>query len=1186
MQNKRYKKFLGVILASMLLVGGITIVPAPSVHAEEQFARQADGKPVFSGNPEDLDAFVDVILGDMTLQEKAIYAVHRYSEGGLTLAKGYTLPSGKGEVDAVQGVYTDFPTMQGLGQSWNLDLINEVGDIIGNERRGNIANYEGMTMMYSAEGDIRVNPLVGRFEEGFSEDPGMVGDMITAMGDGITGNDDENNPDGLWLKVGLGTKHYANYTSEFFRNYGSSYASNRALQEFQLKGFLEAAENGSFNGVMTSYGRINGIPGAASPLISQVNEASPRTLWNVSDFIGDYSLYSSCGNGYDLTYNPDRAHAAALLILSGSTDNNTGGTAANGGTVDSVIEAAWGAPDTYITPSAVVEAVERGIWGVTEADLDESIRGLLELFVRTGCFNVDADGDGKPDGYIYADLALGANGAGTTDENKSNSINNAHSQEVALAAAQQSVVLLKNNNLLPLRKNSVTSRKQLNVVGAFADARFKTVYSTSTPQLDNTNQTPLTALQSYVGEDKVTYFEANKVVAIKTSNGKYVSVDGSGNICLTDECNDSCLFELYSWGQDGYSFKSLSNGKWLNRKSEQVWQIWQWVTTYSDELLCTGEQKLDVGGEWNADGTAITSTMPERFRIEEIDGECSIIAGTYEESFSGGYETAYYDDGMRVSLGSDTIKASASTRNAITDNERFVLEVKEEAGANVQKVGDYAVVVVGIPSQHSMGEGADRSTLAMGQEQYDLVKNVAAKYPGKTIVVVKSNAPVLMEEIQNNANVGAILYAPYGGQYDGYALAQIIFGSVAPTGHLTSTWYNSDDVFPELTAYALPEGGTTETYLPATTMSNLDPRLDIDYTNNDPIDTGLTYMYTDSDNVTYAFGHGLTYGTVDASLLFADNTMKQDQDYNVSVLACNNSDKKVTQVIQVYASPLNSAYGSAAYQKKLIGYERITLKPYEAQRYTIVCDTKDLEIYDVNSGAYILESGAYSISVGLSSDATRGNQRVTAVGSQVASVDLTQEINVFDHAYDSKDITYREIAKENTAKYAGNYYAVMSKAANSYVVIPKANLKSATTVEVKVATTRESGSIQIREGSADGKILATIPVSATGTVTVPVTYAGGISSMDADVSVMAMSVSAGDLSVSGGDVNVSGGDAGISVMNADIENVAVENADAKVVNQLKYEVFTAGLSGASGEKNLYIVFSDADIRLASIRVVE
>lgn len=1140
MQNKSKKRVLGVLLTTTLIMTGIVIPPTTNiVQAQEQFSRQADGRPIFSGNPEDLDAFVDLILSDMTLREKAVYAVHRYSEGGLTLEKGYTLPSGKGEVDAVQGVYTDFPTMQGLGQSWNLDLINQVGDIIGNERRGNLANYEGMTMMYSAEGDIRVNPLVGRFEEGFSEDPGMVGDMISAMGDGITGNDDENNPDGFWLKVGLGTKHYANYTAEFFRNYGSSYASSRGLQEFQLKGFLEAAENGSFNGVMTSYGRFNGIPAAASPMISQVNEASFRTLWNVSDFIGDYSLYASCGNGYDMTYNPDRAHAAALLILSGSTDNNTGGTAAYGGTVDSAVESAWGAPDTYITPSAVVEAVEKGIWGVTEEDLDESIRGLLEMFVRTGCFNADGDGDGKPDGYIYADLALGANGSSTTEENKTNSINNTESQSVALQAAQQSIVLLKNNNVLPLNKNSITSEKQLTVAGAFADARFKTVYSTSTPQVENSNQTPLSALQQYVGEDKVTYSEANKVVAIRTSEGKYISVDEAGNISLVDQCDDSCWFELYSWGQGGYSFKSLSNGKWLNRKSEQVWEIWQWVTYYSEELVCSGEQQLDVGGEWNEDGTAITSTMPERFRIEEIDGVCSIVAGTYEESFNGGYETAYYDDGMRVSLGTGAVAASASTKNEMTDNEKFVLEVREEAGATVEKVGDYAVVVVGIPSQHSMGEGADRSTLAMGQEQYDLVNNVSAQYPGKTIVVVKSNAPVLMEEIQNNGNVGAILYAPYGGQYDGYALAQIIFGEVAPTGHLTSTWYNSDDVFPTLTEYALPEGGTTETYLPAVTMDNLDPRIDIDYTNNDPIDTDLTYMYTDSSNVTYAFGYGLTYGVVDASLLYADNTMQQGKDYNVSVLACNNGDKTVTQVLQVYAKPLNSTYGTASYQKKLIGYMRITLNPYQAQQYNIVCDTSDLEIYDTNKGEYILESGAYAISAGLSSDATKGNQRVTAVGSKVSSVDLTQEINVYDHAYDSQDITYREISKENTAKYEGNYYAVMSKAANSYVTIAKANLKAAKTVEIKAATAIESGTIQIREGSLNGKILATIPVSATGTVTTPVTYTGEVS-----------------------------------------------EGEIKSVNELQYNTFTAELSSSYGEKNIYIVFSDPDIRLASLKVVK
>ncbi|MBE5890685.1 MAG: carbohydrate-binding protein [Lachnospiraceae bacterium] len=1120
---RRLNKWVSIMLGLSMVFSGTVRLGNETTFAQGVFDRASDGRPIFTGNPDDLDAFVDLILDDMTLEEKAIYAVHRYSEGGLTLERGYTLPSGKGEVDAVQGVYTDFPTMQALGQSWDTELIKEVGTAIGNERRGEVANYDGMTMMYSAEADIRVNPLAGRFEEGFSEDPGMVGDMVSAMGDGITGNGASGNEDGFWLKVGLGTKHYANYAAEFYRNYGSSYNSIRGLREFALPGFLTAAENGSITGVMTSYGRLNGIPAAASGEIELINDAAPYSLWNVSDFIGDYSLYGSCGNGFDATYSPDRAHAAALLLLSGSTENCIGGTAANGGTADDISESSWGTPDTYITPSAIVEAVEKGIWGVTEDDLDNCIRGLLELFVRTGCFNADEDGDGKPDGYVFADLAQGESTSGSYTD-------------VALESAEASLVLLKNQNLLPLDADSFDEDNPLVLSGAFADARFKTVYSTATPNVENAGQTPLTAIQEYLGEENVCFENGNKIVAIQTNDGKYIAVDADGSLSVKSEMDDSCKFELYSWGQDAYSFKSVSNGKWLNRKSEQQWQIWQYVTVYTDELECTGEERLDVGGEWNADGTAITSTMPERFRIEDLDDEISIVAGTYEETFSGGYETAYYDDGMRFSYSDSSVSASASTLNSITDAEKFQLVVCENAGDSVSTDGEYAVVVVGIPSQHSMGEGADRSSLAMGSEQYELVEAVGEQYPGKTIVVVKSNASVLMEEIENNDNIGAIIYAPYGGQYDGYALARVIFGDAAPTGHLTCTWYDSDEVLPEISEYSLPEAGMTETYLPAVSLDQVDPRITVDYTNNDPIDTELTYMYTDDDHVTYPFGHGLTYADVDLSLLYADGQMKKNQNYTVKALAVNNSDVPATQVVQVYATPQNSAYGDAAFDKKLIGYKKVQLNPYQAKEVRITCDIDCLKVFDVNRQTNVLESGYYNISVGLSSRDLNGNQRIRAIGDTIGSLDTSEAINLYEHTFASENITYREASKANTALYEGAYYALMSKEAGAYAAICKVDMTGITGISAEVASCKDDVSIEVRVGSETGTVIATISADDTGSITIPVTYTGDY-----------------------------------------------EQDDVKNVTEMQYEDVTASVTSTRGTKDLYFVFSDKDVRIKSVQ---
>ncbi|MGO4375590.1 glycoside hydrolase family 3 N-terminal domain-containing protein, partial [Paenibacillus sp. MCAF20] len=208
-------------------------------------------------------------------------------------------------LDHVQGVYTDFPSFIALGNSWNKDLMNQVGTVIGNEKRGSVAVEDSArALMWSAIGDIRNNPLSGRYDEGFSEDPLLASTMATSMGSGITGVNmkDTSADNDFYLKTGIQSKHYAVYNAQWFRRNASNNVSARALHEYQLPTFLSQIENGSVAGFMTSYGRTNGIPNSISPNIKIARDVSPFSVSLITDFNAIVEMVTAMGNGKDATY--------------------------------------------------------------------------------------------------------------------------------------------------------------------------------------------------------------------------------------------------------------------------------------------------------------------------------------------------------------------------------------------------------------------------------------------------------------------------------------------------------------------------------------------------------------------------------------------------------------------------------------------------------------------------------------------------------------------------------------------------------------------------------------------------------------------------------------------------------------------------------------------------------------------
>ncbi|MDT8860168.1 glycoside hydrolase family 3 C-terminal domain-containing protein [Alkalihalobacillus sp. MEB130] len=1087
------KKTMSLMLVTTLTAGLVGFNP-PAKKAEENpvFKTQEggvfDGMPLFDGVPAHLDDFVDAYFEYTGLEGPAVYATG--SRNHYTLQRGENagkvIPGALSAADNVQGVSTDFPALVGMGQTWNKELLSDIGQVIGNEKISTLKVKQGesnihggsdpsATVAFTVVSDLHINPLSGRFDEGFSEDANMAATMIDKMATGLSGIDQADSDDGFWMRAAVGTKHYSIYNSQWFRQSASNSAGARSIFEYRTRSPLKALSSGSVAGVMTSFGRTNGIPNILSPYQIHANNHSKYGVYSSPDFNGDAHVFGENmqGNGYDTKYAVDRTHATILMILANANAGRPGPNVQNA--LDDV--------------AALVDAVEEGKYGITEEDLIEAARSHVNQMVRVGIFN-EVDENGVLKNYPFANEAKDMRAEPATYSLPDH-------QEVALQAAQESIVLLKNEGVLPLEKNQKAA-----VSGLYADSRFKTVYSLrSTPDIENSGISPLLAIIRANGANNVSYESGAKVVGLKSeSNGQTVRTldEKAGAQLVTttdsfDETNLAHLFEVFDWGQAGYSLRSLQNERWVTSPSGA-----------NADVENTNDTSLNLtDNDWDlANMIGNTSAIPPTIRIETNEDETvSLISNGYRTGFGGDFTNWYYSNGRFITTDSEgKLKTASQTlqnaENAANRNDdvKFEQLVVQEVGAEAVKraqTDDYAIVFVGAIPRHSAGEGYDRSELDMGEGDYELVEEVSAAFAeqGKeTIVVVKASFPVGMERIQNNPNVSAIVYQPYGGQYDSYALAQVLYGDYAPTGRLTSTWYADMSAFPEINEYVIPEGNKS------IKLADIDPRYQVDMTNADHIESELTYMYTKAP-VTYPFGYGLSYSDFTYSKFNVPSRSKNTP-FEVTVNVKNAGTVDTSEVVQVYAKNKQSAYGDYTPQKQLAAFEKVSLKAGETKTVTLTVDPEDLAIWDVNAGDFVVEEGTYTLMVGASSQDIRAKKEMKIAGVSLAALPTNKPFNVFDHAFASHEVIYHEVSKARTAenlkdnKVVGGYHAVRSKENGSWVALPKVVLTGSRQVTASVASDAAGGKITIHADSVDSQPFAEIEVPKTEKKTYTIENAG------------------------------------------------------------------------------------------------
>jgi beta-glucosidase len=266
-----------------------------------------------------------------------------------------------------------------------------------------------------------------------------------------------------------------------------------------------------------------------------------------------------------------------------------------------------------------------------------------------------------------------------------------------------------------------------------------------------------------------------------------------------------------------------------------------------------------------------------------------------------------------------------------------------QEAAVLARLSDVAVVVV----RDYRNEHADLPSLTLSNEQDLLIQVVAAANP-RTIVALATGGPALMPWLDQ---VPAVLESWYGGQEQGNALADILFGDVTPSGKLPVTFPRSDHDTPvsEPSQYAGRDGF----------VAHYSEGLGVGYRGYDQL--GIEPLFP--------FGYGLSYTSFAyAQLQVEPETTDDTRNVQVSFTVTNTGGCVGAEIAQVYLG-LPASTGEPL--KRLVGWAKVELAPGETEEITVTLDpnatSHPLSYWNVNTHGWETASGDYQVYVGASS---------------------------------------------------------------------------------------------------------------------------------------------------------------------------------------------------------------------------
>ena len=831
---------------------------------------------------------------------------------------------------------TSFPESKGMSSTWNRQLIYQCADAISTEARLSNIEYGKGLNYWCPTINMSRDPRWGRDEENYGEDPFLAGQLAVQFIKGMQGNDEK------YLKTVACAKHFAANNYEQGRQGSTSFMTKHNLREYYLPAFEAAVKEGGVKSIMSSYNALSanldeknaagigwtnkkawgGKPNAMNDwLLTNIL----RKEWGfdgyvTSDCAGVSCIYRSVkhfyyGNIYG-QYTDEAGDINSLYQAHATADALKAGNDMNCEFMNS----------TAVFQTAAQQAVEDGF--ITEADIDQALIRILETRFALGEFD---------EGVSYRSLSSSLR---ECEEH----------QQLALQAAHESIVLLKNEgSLLP-----ISADKKVALIGPYANAIMLGDYS-GTPTYTTTPFQAFSKKMNYQVQESLVANGLSAVPfseAVVSKRGANNNDKGAGNLENTAP-GDIFLYKDVYFGEAGCTKFEMSCGA----KSNGVGTVSFILDNKDGEPFLTVSNK-DTGNwtKWETVSAQLDAAVQ------------ALLKGTHDLYVKFGGTNSYVGNYQYFHFWNpdETLLPATETQGPLyllTTSESVNVKASADMIARAVAVAQKADVVVFCGGtnyekldNHETGtESHDRFVITLPGNQEEILQAVYAVNPN-VVLVLETNSS--MDITWEKQHLPAIVEAWYGGQAQGQAICDVIFGDYNPGGKLTSTWYNSLSELPAAEDSKFGANGMLE--------YNID-------------DWGYTYMYYGKGtgaNVArqaaqpmYPFGYGLSYTTFAYSNLTPSTaTLNQGQTVTIEATIKNTGSRKGAEVVQLYVSFPNATIAHARQMnRKLVGFARVELEAGEEKTVSIPLSHEQLAFYDDDTDQFRVEGGTVNFYVSASS---------------------------------------------------------------------------------------------------------------------------------------------------------------------------------------------------------------------------
>jgi len=814
----------------------------------------------------------------MTLAEKA-----SQMQNNSAAVPRLKIPAYQWWSEALHGVInegvTEYPEPIGLAATFDAPGIHTMAGQIGiegrikhvqNAREGHTGIMGGLDF-WSPNLNIFRDPRWGRGQETYGEDPFLTGQMGVAYVTGLQGDDPK-----YYLAIAT-PKHYAVHSGpEPTRHFADVDVSKHDQVDTYEPAFRAAVVEGKAGSVMCAYNAINGQPACANEYLLQ---DQLRGKWGFQGYV-----VSDCDAVRDVAanhrYRPTQAQGAAISVIRGMDNECVTFTSRFGDPVE----------------KAYIDAVQQGY--LPESVLDTALIRLFTARIKLGMFD-------PPDMVPYTKI----------DEKE---LDSAEHRAHARRLANESMVLLKNDGLLPLKPEI----KKIAVVGPLADQ--------TRPLIGNYAGQPTHIVSILDG----LHAEFPNTTITFVPGTQFLRTDGSPvpDSVLTTPDGKPGLKADYNEGMQRGQLAPGANTKPIVSRTEAN------VKLTDSNLPAEIAGKKTFGVQWSGfltpteTGDFLLGIRCQGFGRLTVNGKQVATAfGGGTRGLAAGVGRVHLEKGDKVGL-----EISYGTRNSAPHAEliwaKAINGVPSEAIA-ASKNADAVIAVVGITSQLEGEEmpvsepgflGGDRTSIDLPQPEEELVEGIAAT--GKPLAVVLMNGSALaVNWINEHAN--AVLEAWYPGEEGGAAVAETLSGKNNPAGRLPVTFYTGADQLPNFEDYG---------------MAN------------------RTYRYF-AGKPLYPFGYGLSYTKFSYGYLsLTEQSVAAGKPVGADVTVTNTGKVAGDEVVQLY---LKFPAIKGAPRVALRGFQRIHLDPGASQKVHFELKPRDLGMV-TEEGNPIIAQGDYTISIG------------------------------------------------------------------------------------------------------------------------------------------------------------------------------------------------------------------------------